>query len=397
MRGTDTCAVCDVPMDPNGSTPEFTATSCEHKVCSACWESLQPNTMGTAPEEEMPAMEFCGGRTCVLAAPEHKGGVCESQGSTSEEAKRGAYWRHHVEGVRLLEACIHEDVREAFMQRLRVNSAAQLDSGMRDLQLAYHQVAKIFNNTEWHPESRFEQPPTPQRTRARINPHTTACVVSHSDVQEKLNDIRKIKTKAKSNMNKSGSHAVPTDIEISQFCRDKPPNGNIWWDVWYFFKLEKIEEFSSVLSTITDEMPALAQRESTVGGVRGQSASARRKRQREEYNKKLSEQMDDELKSCGPEPDDSVSNIGSSSTLTASAIFSPVVSRVETTELQRQQSLLTKTIMDLMAQLSNPHLLPQFRSFLAQQLEYNQKKLEGTQNSGTTPTKQVNPNPPQAP
>ena len=320
------------------------------------------------------------------------GGVPVCATGKPEPKKRKAYWRHNCEGVRLLECCVHPEVAEIFKERLRVMGAAQLDSGIKDLTLAHHKVAKLFNDREFRPKVRFE---VPRICVHGLMPEASAVEdIDHNDVQERLNEMKTVKSKALANMERSGTHEAQSDVQIANFCRKKP-NGNIWWDVWYSIKLMEVESLKEVLDTMHDALPTNVSRDSGVGGAgaqkrkpepekesRGASAAARKKR--------LRERLDEELSTIAP--DDSASALGGfsksgNSTVAGSSVRAAFESKMLRAEVQREQSLLTGTIISLMRELNNPSLLPEHRFFIQKQLEYNQAKLEGTQGTGSTPTK----------
>ena len=364
-------------------------------MCGPCWEGLRENTNGDAEEEEnlnafRPA--FCGLSACIL------------QGKDAAQAKtvtRTPNWRHDWDGVRLVEACVHEDVRQIFKDRLRVMSAAQLDSGMSDKSLAHEKAALRFNMKDWHPVNRFANLNV---EGCKVDPGTWRQDIDFSKVDDKLRELKKVRSKALQNLERSGKHNDPSPAEIARFCLDKPPNGNIWWDVWYLIMLERSDEsLSAVLKTLHDEIPSLARRDSGLGKPevgsgerRGQGQNQRQKRQREELRCKMA----DELSHTEVGPDDSVSTVSEVESSVASKLLKQtseeLSGNVRESERQRQQCMLTATIMDLMSKLSDPCMHPTFKDFLWKQLQYNQQKLDVLQQD--SPTKRSPPpNPSQEP
>ena len=111
-------------------------------------------------------------------------------------------WRHHCEGIRLCEAVVHPSVAEMFANRLRVMGAQQLDIGVRDIEVAHHKIAALFNDKDWKPDVRYGL--AKARGRADCSTYLVA-PIDHSVVTEKLLDIRKVRSKTLANLEKSRS------------------------------------------------------------------------------------------------------------------------------------------------------------------------------------------------
>jgi hypothetical protein len=370
------CSACRIPLDPNGDIGVFTASVCAHSVCEPCWRGLDANNNGEAPSDQIRVHEYCGGQRCLIT-------------SSQVTAVKYGSWRHHCEGIRLCEAVIHPSVAEMFANRLRVMSAQQLDTGVKDLEVAHHKIATLFNDRDWQPEVRFAL--AKSRGRADCSTFHVPPIDAHL-VTEKLRDIRKVRSKALANLEKSGKHNLSDDDEISKFCRDKPPNGNIWWDVFYMIKLEELEMFRDVIKTLSDHIPEHARRDSGVGkrkteadstvSKKGQSAGQRAARLRRDLDSAL---MEAEQNENAIDPKDSCSNAGSQG---SASQLSAAATQLEATERQRQQSMQLSTIMALMDKLANPALPAAHRAFLEKQLVYYENQISSSQDqSMSTPTK----------
>ena len=391
-RGIATCGACQTPIDPNGSVPIYTASECKHKVCEPCWNSFGVNTNGEPAPEQVQVYMFCGNTKCLSNSPPAT--------AASDGYVRGhGNWRHQAEGIRLCEAIVHDEVKEMFKNRLRVMGAAQLDTGIKDIKVVYHKVAQVFNNREWQPTCRYDL----AATAGKAKPETFNCgLLDAEKVKEKLADMRKVRSKALANLSRSGKHNLACPDEISRFCRDKPPNGNIWWDVFYMIMLEREEPFQEILQTLSDALSNTARRESLIGNkrneetsARGQSAAKRAKRHREMLDAALQQHEEDVL------PSESVSNAGSTprksvtggsggsvgSGGTDGDTFVGCTSQLAATERAKEEAVVLHSVMQLMEKLSNSTLPPNYHYFLTQQLDLAQKKLLAIQGPSFTPPK----------
>ena len=129
-------------------------------------------------------------------------------------------WRHHAEGIRLCEAIIHNDVKDMFKEWLLVMAAAQIDTGVKDLQIVYTKICNIFNDTSWQPQCSYQL--ALQNGKARPETYHTV-PLDVEKLTEKLREMRKVCSKALANLSKSGKHNMACNEEILWFSSNKPP------------------------------------------------------------------------------------------------------------------------------------------------------------------------------
>ena len=134
-----------------------------------------------------------------------------------------------------------------------------MDSGIYDKAVAIKAVCNRYNKKEWEIPLRFESDLfcAHRVKRVPVPKDVTVDVAS-----EKLVQLRKMLSKAKTNFAKSGGG----EHKMWDFCREKYPSGNIWVDTYYLFLLEETNEFADVMKFFDNSMPENARRDAGVAG-----------------------------------------------------------------------------------------------------------------------------------
>eukprot|EP00960_Hanusia_phi_P055991 763124-Hanusia_phi.AAC.1 len=220
MRGKTKCAVC-----------------CADLSTQPCWFSSPDNTHGDSPEDIN--HDYCGKGSCLL----------ESKSSSTK------YWRHSGEGIRMLEAMLHPDVREHFAKRQSVQSRAKLDSKSTDDHYAFEMMTKVFNDRSWSVPIRYPD----DINLKKICPDDNCIVVSPSKLKSKLTELRTAYAKALNCWRKSGSGSA----SVAAFWPFAKNNGvgNHWADVYYLHRLHSSGEYVDVTQTLIVTAPETVARD----------------------------------------------------------------------------------------------------------------------------------------
>ena len=183
-RGHNTCALCLTPLDPSQI---LQAHICKHRLCQTCWFNLSKNSHGEG--DELYDHNYCAGASgCFmdnLTTASSTGNKTRVAKPASTNAREATYWRHGTEGIRLLEAMIHDDVRKHVRVSLRVQSAAKLDSGVTDRQYAIDSILKVFNNPQWECPVRFQDD---IHLQSKVNPNDNPKPVNGDTLSKKICD-----------------------------------------------------------------------------------------------------------------------------------------------------------------------------------------------------------------
>eukprot|EP00960_Hanusia_phi_P067830 766713-Hanusia_phi.AAC.2 len=227
VRGETKCAVCCADL----STQTVLLTHlCKHRLCSVCWFSAPDNTHGDSPQ--VINHDYCGNGSCLL----------ESK-STSK------CWRHSGEGIRMLEAMLHPDVREHFAKRQMVQSRAKLHSKSTDDHYAFEMMTKVFNDRSWSVPIRYPD----DMNLWNICPDDNCIVVSPSQLKSKLTELRTAYAKALNCWRKNGSGSASV-ADFWPFAKNNGV-GNHWADVYYLHRLHSSGEYVDVTQTLIISAP----------------------------------------------------------------------------------------------------------------------------------------------
>ncbi len=86
--------------------------------------------------------------------------------------------------------------------------AQQLDTGVREVQVAHHKIAALFNNKDWKQDVCYCL--AKARGRADCSTYLVA-LIDHSVVTEKQWDISKLCSETLVNLEKRGKHNMAVD------------------------------------------------------------------------------------------------------------------------------------------------------------------------------------------
>ena len=166
---------------------------CHHRLCSSCWFAI--NDDGKEDNNEILHRNFCGGRVCIVLQPvgqvkEVEGVVNNTVSATVARPYRQgvSLWRRNVEGIRLIEAMLHESTRKLVSRMLRVQDAYQLDSGETSKLVALEAIVEPFNDLSWTVPKRFPDDSILSDT-FKIDPNCHPKVVDRTLIQKKMQDL----------------------------------------------------------------------------------------------------------------------------------------------------------------------------------------------------------------
>eukprot|EP00960_Hanusia_phi_P048133 758780-Hanusia_phi.AAC.3 len=369
VRGYSLCAECLAPIDPSIAP---LASTCKHRLCNKCW-------LGTLRKNgDSYTNNYCGGAVCLMRTamplsiaqssliPMAGSATTSTAGQQAQPAKRRPqYWRHYVEGIRLIETMLEDSVRLAVKS---MSIAQPQDVVTAENTQALTAIAKRFNDSAFKPFIRF---PNDLRLFKRAEPNLEPRrVVDPDEVYRRIQDIRRVYTKAVSSWSRS-EFKSPTVDDFFTFCRDSQDDNDqhktYWLDVYYLRHLVVQGYNQDVTKVFVDPTPA------PQPDAGNQETSASPKPPDEERANKRAKPNEDGDENAKNAEDASTSEEAANRTNEQLKIAMVAIAESETA---RKQYFWSKSLLRATEALSNEKIPQEVKNIYERQVAYYSKLLD---------------------